>query len=106
MPKILNYTPPWLSRPSPGFDLFDSAEKPTPAARHPSVNSQSNGTYNGQESPGPRKTIAHRGTEVFLVVDNKIRWADLSLLKDDWESSHRHRKSSIGTNLEGGSKYR
>lgn len=32
-----------------------------------------------------RRTIAHRGTEVFTVVGNKIRWADLARVKSSWE---------------------
>jgi len=34
--------------------------------------------------------VASRGTEIFTVVGNKIRWADLARVKDQWEdSSHR-----------------
>lgn len=28
--------------------------------------------------------MAHRDTEVFAVVDNQIRWADLATLKAEW----------------------
>src|SRR5438045_5155918 len=31
---------------------------------------------------GPRRTIAHRGTEIFVAVGKEIRWADLARLKD------------------------
>ncbi|KAL8708889.1 MAG: hypothetical protein Q9220_006345 [cf. Caloplaca sp. 1 TL-2023] len=106
MPKILNYTPPWLSRPSPGFDLFDSADHSSSTAKYSNASPPTNGTSSEPESPGPRRTIAHRGTEVFLVVRNQIRWADLSLLKDDWESTHRRRKNSLGTSLDRGSEYK
>lgn len=34
-----------------------------------------------------RRIIARRGTEIFVVVDNEIRWSDLCLLKDDWEEA-------------------
>ncbi|KAL8978349.1 MAG: hypothetical protein Q9205_006036 [Flavoplaca limonia] len=84
MPKILGYTPSWLSRPSAGFDLFSSSNK------RPLIDSQHGGQPGGtSEYLGPRRTIAHRGSEIFVVVDNQIRWADLSILKYEWESSQR-----------------
>ncbi|KAL9627067.1 MAG: hypothetical protein Q9204_006832 [Flavoplaca sp. TL-2023a] len=84
MPKILGYTPSWLSRPSAGFDLFSSSNK------RPSIDSQHGGQPGDKsEYLGPRRTIAHRGSEIFVVVDNQIRWADLSILKYEWESSQR-----------------
>ena len=87
MPKVLGYTPSWLSRPSPGFDLFSSSNK------RASIDSQHGGQAGARnEYLGPRRTIAHRGSEIFLVVDNQIRWADLSILKYDWESSQRKGK--------------
>lgn len=77
MPKILEYTPAWLSRPSPGFKLFSSSEK------------KQLGTIDAKKEDedydGPHRVIAERGTEVFVVVDNSIRWADLSTLKETWE---------------------
>lgn len=36
--------------------------------------------------PGPRRTIARRGTEIFTAVGKEIRWADLVYLKEAWES--------------------
>ena len=78
MPKILSYTPPWLSRPSPGFNCF-------------SAESQNENAYYGSEKRppalGPRRRIAVRGTEIFVARGKEIRWADLSHLKDDWEDS-------------------
>ncbi|KAM0714803.1 hypothetical protein Q7P37_009267 [Cladosporium fusiforme] len=65
MPKVLSYTPEWLSRPSAGFKLFQSSQ---PQSK--------------QQHEGPRKTIAHRGTEVFVAVGRELRWSDLSLLRD------------------------
>ena len=55
MPKILSYTPAWLSRPSSGFDLFSSKVKSS--------------TPSTSDFIGPRRTIARRGTEIFVVVD-------------------------------------
>jgi nucleoporin NUP82 len=78
MPKILSYTPPWLLRPSPGFNCF-------------STESQSeNGYFSSERRPpalGPRRRIAKRGTDIFVARGKEIRWADLSHLKDDWEDS-------------------
>ena len=75
MSRIISHTPSWLSAPSRGFDLFQAGPNTkTPAAL-------SNGGRK-MEYRGPVKTIAHRGTEVFVVVGNEIRWSDLVALKD------------------------
>ena len=76
MPKILSYTPEWLSRPSPGYDVFAGALL-SPA--------RVNGNINAYTYSGPKRTIARRGTEIFVVVDNQIRWSDLCMLKEEWE---------------------
>lgn len=39
-----------------------------------------------EEYLGPNRTIAHRGSEVFVVVGKQIRWADLPSLKDEWQA--------------------
>ena len=78
MPKITSYTPAWLSKPSPGHDIFTSTTQDTSA----------NGSSSGNKrttKPGPRRTIARRGTEVFIAVGKEIRWADLVYLKEAWE---------------------
>ena len=77
MPKILSYTPSWLTRPSPGYALF--SEKPK------EINVAANGQKQGSQDPQIRRTIAHRGTEVFVVVDNEIRWSDLVMLREKSE---------------------
>ena len=75
MPRVISFTPAWLSRPCPGFQVFD-----------PSKAGRLNGTQlSRDEFIGPNRTLARRGAEVFIVVGNQIRWADLSLLKDRWE---------------------
>ena len=81
MPRILSHTPSWLLRPSPGFDLFQS-----------SAPSRSQDIYHAHREKhltdryaAPSRLIARRGTEVFIVVDNEIRWSDLCMLKDEWE---------------------
>ncbi|KUL90073.1 hypothetical protein ZTR_02864 [Talaromyces verruculosus] len=75
MPKVVGHTPPWLCRPSPAASFFT----PDPSKK-PEIRTQ-NGTG---EYIGPQRTLAHRDTEVFAVVDNQIRWADLATLKAEW----------------------
>jgi nucleoporin NUP82 len=77
MPKIISSTPEWLCRPSQGFNLFNPGPQ-----RKQSINSAQ---YHTAEYHGPHRLIAKRGTEIFAVVNNQIRWADLCLLKDDFE---------------------
>lgn len=83
MPKVLGYTPSWLVRPSPGFELF---------APNSSSNT-SNGHRAALDYSGPTKTVAKRGTEVFVAVGNEIRWSDLTLLKET-NQTHTLRSSS------------
>ena len=83
MPKIISYTPTWLSRPCPGFQLFDDSN-----TKAPQLNPKLKPRDGSESQPGyvgPLRTIAHRGAEIFVVVESQIRWADLSLLKDGWE---------------------
>ena len=89
MPQIISYTPPWLSRPNPGWEIF------TPSATdasYPSLTQKSHSKTSAK--PGPRRTIAQRGTEVFIAVGKEIRWADLVYLKEAWEDSQERQKSS------------
>lgn len=79
MPKILSHTPAWLSRPSTGFKLFQPGDKPrTPQALN-------NGAGKKMDYTGPQRTVVHRGTEIFFVVGNELRWSDLVLLKEGEE---------------------
>lgn len=96
MPKILSYTPSWLTRPSPGYALFSQKQKEISAGE------------NGQNKSGHeskiRRTIAHRGTEVFVVVDNEIRWSDLVMLRERSEEAEQkaldHNDMGIGGNMD------
>lgn len=81
MPRVISYTPEWLMRPNPGYELF--APKST-AVKAPAV----------QGGAGRRKTIATRNSEVFVAVGTEIRWADLELLKEG-TGSYRTLKVSI-----------
>lgn len=74
MPRVISYTPSWLSRPSPGFDLFASKSKASTRA--------TNGPSNVTEYSGPHRTIACRGSEIFVAAGNEIRWSDLVLLQE------------------------
>lgn len=80
MPQIISYTPPWLCKPNPGWEIFTPSAKDT---AYPSL-SQNAGSKR-EPKPGPRRTIAQRGTEVFVAVGKEIRWADLVYLKEAWE---------------------
>lgn len=78
MPKITSYNVEWLSQPHPGHQLF------TPT---PSSSIAYNGATNGrgrddEETGGPRRKIARRGTEIFVAVGKEVRWADLAYLKN------------------------
>lgn len=108
MPKILSYTPEFLSSGTPGEALF----KPTPANGSGASFSSSHGFYSSSKragKPGPRRTIARRSGEVFIAVGKEIRWADLSYLKDAHEDRKfakghgrsRRRDSDGSQNLEG-----
>jgi nucleoporin NUP82 len=85
MPKVVSYTPAWLSKPAPGYDIFSGS----PDAR-PIVKGKGKGS-----KPGPKRTIARRGTEVFVAVGKEIRWADLVLLKEDWEEKQARQPKGI-----------
>jgi hypothetical protein len=88
MPKILNYTPPWLSRPSPGSKIFSDPRghvSQTSTSHRTSQLGSPNGVKQGESYQGPRRLLANRGTEIFTVVDNKIRWADLAHIKSEWD---------------------
>ena len=78
MPKIKSFAPSWLNEPAPGHKLF---EPPADDARPPAPL-----PYGKKPKPGPRRTIARRGTEVFVAVGKQIRWGDLAYLKESWEA--------------------
>lgn len=84
MPKIVSYTPAWLSKPAPGHELFVAAEEKPTKGQATSFKAMSE-SLKRNAKPGPRRTIAHRGTEVFVAVGKEIRWADLVSLKENWE---------------------
>lgn len=91
MPKVISYTPPWLSRPSPGASLFSST-----ASKGLDKSSQS--LRQNDDYTGPTRVLAQRGNEVFTVVDNQIRWSSLTRLKDEWQQEKRSTNGSAGQN--------
>ncbi|KAI4262380.1 MAG: hypothetical protein L6R42_002447 [Xanthoria sp. 1 TBL-2021] len=106
MPKILSYTPSWMSRPSSGFDIFSSSKQQTSFGPQDGGHPRARSSDKEQEYLGPRRTIAHRGSEIFVVVDNHIRWADLSIVKYDWESLQRKGKRLEGDDTLTGQSYK
>ncbi|EXJ82689.1 hypothetical protein A1O3_06503 [Capronia epimyces CBS 606.96] len=94
MPKVVGYTPPWLSRPSPGARLFTDPAPQSPTS--PSKRSSYLSTPSSTQYQGPRRLVASRGTEVFTVVGNKIRWADLATVRDEWEENTQSGSNRFG----------
>ncbi|RFU77046.1 hypothetical protein TARUN_5182 [Trichoderma arundinaceum] len=86
MPKVKCYSAAWLSKNAPGNQLFEpSAESLRSRALSPSKKKQ---------VPGPRRTIARRGTEAFVAVGKEIRWGDLVYLKEEWTEKQSRRRNS------------
>lgn len=75
MTTITSDSLPWLAKPSTGYDLFSRPPPERSAARpQPSPN-------DGEAEAGPKRIIAHRGTEIFVGKGNEVRCADLQDLK-------------------------
>ena len=87
MPKVLAYTPEWLSRNNPGFQIFSNAQpwQAQAQARQRGPTQLENGGASDNDYVGPNRTIVRRGAEIFTVVGKHIRWADLSILKENFE---------------------
>ncbi|KND92271.1 hypothetical protein TOPH_03206 [Tolypocladium ophioglossoides CBS 100239] len=94
MPKVKHFSAAWLSGNAPGHQLFEpSAESIRSRALSPSYSSKK------KAIPGPRRTIARRGTEVFVAVGKEIRWADLAYLKDEWTTKQSRGRSGSGIRI-------
>ncbi|KAK3322591.1 hypothetical protein B0H66DRAFT_210019 [Apodospora peruviana] len=78
MPKIKSFAAPWLNEPAPGHKLFELS---TEDSKLPNALA-----YGRKAKTGPRRTIADRGTEIFVAAGKQIRWGDLAYLKESWES--------------------
>jgi nucleoporin NUP82 len=86
MPKVKSYAAPFLSGNASGHRLF---EPTTEVSRSRSFDAASKKKF----VPGPRRTIARRGTEVFVAVGREIRWGDLAYLKDEWANRRNNGRS-------------
>lgn len=96
MPKVKSYSAAWLSNSAaPGRQLFEpSSESIRSRAFSPGYSSKNKAVL------GPRRTIARRGTEVFVAVGKEIRWADLAYLRDEWAVKvSRGRSTSAGIRI-------
>lgn len=100
MPRAVGYTPAWLSKPNPGHEIFTTKNPSSLGTQIPSSNGFST-SRKGDSKPGPRRTVARRGTEIFVAVGKEIRWADLVYLKEAWEESQQKDKTSRDTQYDG-----
>lgn len=90
MPKIISYTPPWLSRPSPASQAFTTAPNHDSASKRSSYIASPTKDSAEQLYCGPHRLLAQRGTEIFVVAGNQIRWLDLCMVKNEWEEQKDH----------------
>lgn len=94
MPKVKSYSAAWLSSNAPGHRLFEQSPEAIK-----SRGLESNYSSKKKTTPGPRRTIARRGTEVFVAVGREIRWGDLAYLKDEWANRRSKSRSSQGVHI-------
>ncbi|OAA65751.1 hypothetical protein SPI_02538 [Niveomyces insectorum RCEF 264] len=113
MLKVKAFTPAWLSAESPdGRGVFSasasSAKPPTFSVPNVGPNPPLYASLKKQASPprGPRRTIARRGTEIFVANGKEIRWTDLVTMKNAWEATHDSHSSSVGQAFQTKSVYR
>ena len=99
MPKVISYTPAWLSKPNHGHEIFTTKTVGAPNVATNGSSASSKRTA----KPGPRRTIARRGTEVFIAVGKEIRWADLVYLKEAWED--KQSRNSFGKGEDSDNQY-
>ncbi|KAL9112542.1 MAG: hypothetical protein Q9227_003113 [Pyrenula ochraceoflavens] len=64
MPKIISYTPSWLSRPNPGSKIFTDSNAQTSS----SLSNGENGSTKINSYSGPRRLLAKRGDEIFVLI--------------------------------------
>lgn len=91
MPQVLGYTPTWLSKPNPGHEIFTAG----PISNQTVFGNTYGSNDRKSNKSGPRRTIARRGTEVFIAVGTEIRWADLVYLKETWENKQENQRSFL-----------
>ncbi|KAM3554120.1 hypothetical protein MY1884_006301 [Beauveria asiatica] len=93
MPKVKCYSAAWLSKNAPGHQLFEPSSE---IARSRALASP----YAGKKTIlGPRRTIARRGTEVFVAVGQELRWGDLAYIKEEWSNNHPRERHGSNTRI-------
>ena len=90
MPKVKSYSAAWLSKNAPGHQLFEPSSETLRARAISPANASKRDSI-----PGPRRTIATRGTQAFVAAGREIRWGDLAYFKEQW-SSERTRNGNYG----------
>ncbi|KAI1879384.1 hypothetical protein JX265_002338 [Neoarthrinium moseri] len=87
MPKIKGFDAAWLAdKTAPGHKLFapsNDAPKSSPFSSKAKV------------KPGPTRTIARSGSQVFVAVGKEIRWADLIDLRERWAEKTTRGRSGV-----------
>ncbi|KAI9883791.1 MAG: hypothetical protein M1823_004423 [Watsoniomyces obsoletus] len=83
--SVVRQTPAWLADQTPGCELFTA----------PSTSNRST-----PPKPGPSRTIARRGQEIFVAVGNQLRWADLTILQEKWRAEHHPSQKAASTDQE------
>ncbi|TVY83229.1 Nucleoporin [Lachnellula suecica] len=92
MPQVISYTPAWLEKGNPGHEIFTGA-----GGAHTAPSNGYSSSRQKTDKPGPRRTVARRGTEVFTAVGKEIRWADLAYLKEAWmHKEEKQKRASKG----------
>lgn len=94
MVKVKSYSAAWLSKNTTGHQLFE----PSSETLRSRALSPANSTKK-EQAPGPRRTIAHKGTQVFVAAGREIRWGDLAYLKEQW--STRQPRGRTGSQVPG-----
>lgn len=90
MPKVKSYSAAWLSKNTPGHQLFEPSSDSLRARALSPANASKK-----DAAPGPRRTIATRGTQAFVAAGREIRWGDLAYFKEQW-SNERNRNGNYG----------
>ncbi|KAF8423559.1 hypothetical protein EV426DRAFT_602039 [Tirmania nivea] len=78
MVNVTSDTISWLTKGTPGYNLFADPPKQPPVPKYILSATQS-------EETTPQRRIASRGTEVFVAVGCEIRCVDLRFLKAQYE---------------------
>lgn len=79
--KVKSYSAAWLSNGELGHQLFEGTND---SLHHRGLSRA--GSSKKDAAPGPRRTIAKRGTEVYVAAGKDIHWGDLAYIKEQWTS--------------------